>query len=233
MLANSSTPIVSPSRPLLPVRGNLEVAERSVMEEGTDISGFVTDGVQVTLLGIDYHNSRCGGEFCDRQAIVQTNGVVSNRCACFQMSRQRNGCVVFHYTFVFTREDGTQFTAQFSSKWFLDKYVFDGAVPSSTRARHLEDFVVDGRIRAAVGNVLGYINSQGGFKVYGWTKRGEIQDQAVDQPGNGLPHNAPQNVVEAGELVFHVTRVEPARPKDIDLTILNGFKLNPATDLAP
>ena len=232
MLANSSTPIILPSRPFHPVRGNLEVAERNAVEEGTDMSAFVHSNVQISLRSIAYHNSRCGGEFCDRQAIVQ-NGVVANRCACFQTNRQRNGCVVVIITFVFTREDGTEFIAELSSKWFLDNFVFNGAIPSGTRARHLEEFDVDERINTAVVDMLDCINSRGGFKIFGWTKRGEIQDQAVDQPGNGLPHNAPQNMIEAGELVFHVTRVEPVRPEDIDLNILEGFRVNVATDLTP
>ncbi len=69
--------------------------------------------------------------------------------------------------------------------------------------------------------------------VLGWTKRGEVQDLAVDQPGNGLPHNAPCVMVEAGDLRYHVTRIELTQPKEIDLDILDGLKIDVATDLVP
>jgi len=49
-----------------------------------------------------------------------------------------------------------------------------------------------------------------------------------------LPHNVPRVVVEAGNLNYHITRIEHTRPEDIDLDILNGLKVDVATtDLTP
>ena len=57
-----------------------------------------------------------------------------------------------------------------------------------------------------------YINGKGKFLVQGWAKRGEVMDQNVDQPSNGLAHNAPKTMIQSGTLIHHVTKLEPMTP---------------------
>ena len=47
-------------------------------------------------------------------------------------------------------------------------------------------------------SVTRYINELCKFRVVGWAKRGEVQDQCVEQTSNicnGLPHNAARVMV--------------------------------------
>ena len=156
-----------------------------------------------------------------------------NRCACFQMPN-RAGNAVIMFDVVITLQNGTSFTAQLSSKKFNRQYIFSGPLPAGTRAAHMEDYEVEDRIYTAANSFFQLINNTaGGFMVVGWTKRGEVQDQAVDQPGNGLPHNAPRAMVQSGNLNYHITRIDPMRPKDVDLDILQGLKVDVATGLSP
>ncbi len=55
----------------------------------------------------------------------------------------------------------------------------------------------------------------------------------MDQPGNGLPHNAKCVQVESGTLNYNVTRLDPMRPEDIDLDVLQEMKVDIATGLCP
>lgn len=96
----------------------------------------------------------------------------------------------------------------------------------------MEDFEVEDRIFNAANAVTTYINDNAGrFMVIGWTKPGEVQDQAVDQPGNGLPYNAPRAMVQAGNINYHVTRIDPMIPEVIDNDVLNGLKVDVTTGL--
>ena len=52
-----------------------------------------------------------------------------------------------------------------------------------------------------------------------WLKRGEVLDQGVDQPNNGLPYNATRTTVESGTLNHHIKRFEPMTPESIDVIL--------------
>ena len=105
-------------------------------------------------------------------------------------------------------------------------------MPVGMRASHLEDFEVEDRIYNVASAVTSLINNTaGGFMISGWTKRGEVQDQAVDQPGNGLPHNASRMMIHAGTLNYHVTRIDPMQPEKVDLDVLQRLKIDVVTGL--
>ena len=57
-------------------------------------------------------------------------------------------------------------------------------------------------------------------------KRGEVEDQGVYQPNNGLPHNSQRVMVQSGNLNHHISKMEPTNPELVNLITLNGFKFN-------
>eukprot|EP00957_Ditylum_brightwellii_P100590 7667482-Ditylum_brightwellii.AAC.1 len=57
-------------------------------------------------------------------------------------------------------------------------------------------------------------------------KHGEVQDQGVDQPNNGLPRNASRVRVQSGTLHHHITRMDPMLPGDVNITLLNQMKFD-------
>jgi len=187
---------------------------------------------RIILRSLSFLDTPCGGDLCDQQSVV-SGGILTTRCACIQM-RLRRGVAVVVLDIEVVLPDGTRFPTQLCSKWFNRHFIFSNVFPAGTSASHLEEYEVEDRIYAAANGVIDLINNDaGGFMVYGWTKRGEVQDQAVDQPGNGLPHNAPRVMVEAGTLNYHVTRIDPMQPEAIDLNVLDGLKVDVATGLRP
>eukprot|EP00957_Ditylum_brightwellii_P007356 558158-Ditylum_brightwellii.AAC.1 len=67
-----------------------------------------------------------------------------------------------------------------NSKTFKRYYIFTGPLPSDTRAAHMEDFKVEDCIFNATNAVTTLINNTVRcFMVIGWTKHGEVQDQAT------------------------------------------------------
>ena len=64
------------------------------------------------------------------------------------------------------------------------------------------------------------------FRVIGWANRGEEQDQGVDQPSHGPPHNTACVMVQSGTLNHHVTRLEPMKPQNVDLDHLKQMKFD-------
>ena len=66
------------------------------------------------------------------------------------------------------------------------------------------------------------------FAVIGWVKRGQVLDQGVAQPGNGLQHDAARVMVQSGSLAHHVARLGTMRPRLVDESILDSLKFNVA-----
>jgi hypothetical protein len=122
--------------------------------------------------------------------------------------------------------DGSLFSTRMSRKWFLKNYILSDHFSAGTGAFCFEDYEVEDRLFNATRLVFEYINSLGGFQVIGWVKRGEVEDQGVDQPNNGLHHNAQRVMVQSGNLNHHISRLEPMHPQDVNPLILDGYKFD-------
>ena len=82
---------------------------------------------------------------------------------------------------------------------------------------------------SALENDMNYINRRRIFVVIGWVKRGQVLDQGVAQPGNGLQHNAARVMVQSGSLTHHVTRLDLMKPRLVSKECLNTLKFNVST----
>ena len=225
-LLNSSTPILSPKRPATVISSNFKLPTRELVTEGTDINGFIIQDCIINVKSFEVANTRCGGNLCDRQ-----NDNLS-RCACFQMT-SRSGNVVISIEAEIRNPDGSSFTTAIQSKWFLEKYILSASLPTGTRASKFEDFEVEDSFFSSIKEVISYINTTCKFRVVGWVKRGEVQDQGAEQPTTSYRSNANARImIQSGSLTHHVTRLDPMEPEKINLTrlerlkfnVLNGFK---------
>ena len=188
-IANGSTPILTPFRPLIIINSNFDMPMREIVAIGTDMNGFILHNCEIKPLGFHVQNTRCGGNMCDRQ---QEN---LGKCACYQMPN-RSGNVMISFEVEVSLPDGKSFTTFFRSKWFLETFILKGNLPVGIRANSFEDYVIEERFFNALDAFTKYINSKGKFLVIGWAKRGEVMDQGVSQPSNGLPYNAPKTMVQ-------------------------------------
>ena len=111
----------------------------------------------------------------------------------------------------------------------MKHFIYSGPLPVGTKASDFEPYDVEDRLYEAFRSVCEYINNHGGFRAMLWVKRGQVQDQGVDQPNNGLPYNGTRTTVESGILNHHIVRLKPMTPEAIDLDELNKLKFDVAT----
>jgi hypothetical protein len=215
-------------RPFIVTNSNIEMPEISIFSSGTGINGFNLHNCQITVTSVEPYDSPCGGYLCDHQSLKK-GGVVANRCPCIQMIRRTGITAIEIEVEVMLPGGGGSFTAVFSSRWFNETFVFTGPLPQNIRVGSFGHYIVENRLFQAITAAVRLINNSGGWQVFGWAKRGEVLDQGVDQPNNGLPHNAPRVMVEAGTLNHHITRLEPMCPERVDLDALNGIKFDVTT----
>eukprot|EP00957_Ditylum_brightwellii_P126853 9669592-Ditylum_brightwellii.AAC.1 len=62
--------------------------------------------------------------------------------------------------------------------------------------------------------------------VVGWLKHGEVEDQGVDQPNNGLTHNAQRVMVQSGNSNHHISKIEPMNPEAVNFITLDEYKFD-------
>ena len=111
-------------------------------------------------------------------------------------------------------------------RWFSEKFILSGELPSGTREYIHEYYDIGYRICTSFEIVSRYINKLCKLRVIGWGKHGEVQDQGVDQPSNGLPHNAARVMVEYGTLNHHINQLDHIRPGDANVDMLNQLKFD-------
>ena len=187
-LANGKTSILSPQRPAIVVNISFELPIQHIVKEGTDINGFIIHDYTVSVLSFQVRNTKCGGNLCDRQQVY------IGKCACYQM-HNCSGNVVISIEVQITIPGGSTFKTLIRSKWFSEKFILTGELPSVTRASILENYRIGDRIYTSFESVTRYINELCKFRVIGCGKRGEVQYQGVDQTSNGIPHNAARVMV--------------------------------------
>ena len=154
------------------------------------------------------------------------------RCACIQMNKTEK--IVFCLGLRVTLPNGMTFQTRFVSKHFMRSYGWSDELPVGVKATHFESYQVENRVFEAIQGVTAYINNHGGFLAFLWVKRGEVNDQGVDQPNNGLPNNAAHTRVESGVLKHHIVRLDPMIPESSDIEqfdelkfdVKNGFEVS-------
>ena len=223
-LSNDNTPILSPTCPFLVIYSNINIGEKQIVREVTDMNGFVIFPCQISVSSIQYHDTNCGRNTCDKQG--WKSDVLPTKCSCFQMNNGRKGNVDVMLEVNVDCPDGTSFSTNMSNQWFLTKFITTGLFRQGTRVAYCEEFNVDNSIFNSVRLVVNYININGGFPVFGWVKCGEVQDQGVDQLNTVLAYNAQRVMVEAGTLNNHISRLDPMFPMCIDLEELKEKKFN-------
>ena len=228
-LSGGSIPLLTVSRPLLLVDSNLKLPSIQILAKGTDVGGSILLGVRIVVRSVDVYNTPCHGQFCDHQSLLKGD-TLANRCACIQMTK--SGKVAFAWGIEMHMHGGNSVFTTFLSKSFTNEYFINGELPINTTAESFTDNYIaeDALIESAVG-VMDHINGKGGFNVILWVKRGEVLDQGVDQPNNGLAYNAARTDVESSKLNHHLVRLFPAMPEAINMEDLKDLQFNANTGL--
>jgi hypothetical protein len=116
----------------------------------------------------------------------------------------------------------------------VNNYVLTDRLAAHIRASHFSQDI-ENNILDSTRRVFQYINERGGFRIIGWAKRGMIRDQGAGvqqenqgQQRGGYGQQANQannnNMIENAEVRYHIVRVDPSEPENIDLEELNALK---------
>ena len=223
-LSGGSIPVLNSTRPLLVLEDNFVYPLRAIAARGLDQYGSILHNCRVIVESADIVDTPCHGAFCDQQSLMKGDNMCS-RCACIQMNKSGKIAVVWGLRVQLP--NGPDFRTSFTSKSFTNEFIFKGTLPVNTKACHfLDNYVIEDRLLEAGINIFDYINTNGLFKVILWVKRGEVLDQGVDQPNNGLPYHAESTRVESGNLNHHIVRLFPMKPDDLDMTEFEALKFN-------
>ena len=103
---NLSNLRLEPRRPAIVINSNFDLPMRKIVEEGTDMNGFILRDCEVIAKSFFVQNIRYGGNMCDRQQ--ESLG----KYACYQMPN-RSGNVVILVEMEFLLPDGALFTTFF------------------------------------------------------------------------------------------------------------------------
>ncbi len=198
--------------PIVEGRGGCIVMKppTTVMEINIDTSilgnythTFVKSHVDIKVVSVSVHNSKCGGLFCDRQRCVKIDRG-TRACGCYSMNTRISSIVLVHHIQVIYLGKVLFEMEDFSSLSFSKLYMKTSLSPT-VKFNCLDYTPAYYKLQDCIDNVLEYVNTNGGFTVIGWYKRGEINDISIDDS---------QNVVESETNWYHVVSMYPTN-KDL------------------
>ena len=220
-MEGNNHPIVNCMRELWPIYGNFRM-EEVVLPNDVIFAGFRRNDVKVTLLSCSAETTQCAGSMCDKQDLFR-NGRMESRCACMTNNQRMAPTTIVLQLKLQMNDGGEEMTINnFTSSWFVNNYVLKNRLAPHIRASHFSNDIED-EITISTRRVFKYINDRGGFRIIGWAKRGMIRDQGAGVQeeirgyGQQLNQANNNNMVENGEVRYHVVRFDPSVPENIQL----------------
>lgn len=194
---NNALPILDVNKRLEPFsfRHIPTVSYQIPAEPGTRY--FLLQGVRINIMTPVMQRANCGGYLCDRQ-ILQTN---EKSCCCLFNSVQTS--LVLQVSVTVTEQNGSDimYVETFRS-WILTKLFISGL----NLASKLEDFQNQNEMvmRSAIHKIVNHINTNGGWYVFGWMRRGTQIDAAEKGAKGGGEDITAENVSP------HIIRMVPS-----------------------
>ena len=83
-------------------------------------------------------------------------------------------------------------------------------------------------LESAIGDVVEFVNDNGGWIVVGWYKRGSIKEWSLieSSTSNNSSNSNEDDTVGSGHLNFHVVELTPTNQQLLDRNTLLGVELN-------
>ena len=169
---------------------------------------FVMNNATLEVLNTVPETTKCAGLFCDRQRVREVIKL-NKGCGCYGMNSRISNLTVAHSIIVKDNNDRNQFSVEdYSSLTFSRLYLTEGAFDATTRINDLQQLDVFDALEDAVDNVVQKINTNGGFTITGWYKRGQINDQSNKDDKDGAEK------VESAEIGYHIVNIIPTTCKE-------------------
>jgi hypothetical protein len=201
-------PLISSTKPLIPLKysvkdltmkENITACNMMLPKEPGEMLYFASHGVKVTIshFEVDFKEVSCTGIFCDRNQLKQAN--VS--CGCMYEGEQ--GACVAEYTLTIpslskiSNNHDTESIEECRSLRTTRLFFKDlAAFGQQTLEKAQEQYI---SVRLAVKTMVEYVNTNGGWTVVGWFKKGEVEDSS----------NLQGEKVESTSCTLHVSLLIP------------------------
>lgn len=219
----------SPCILLTPPSTVSQISMNFAIESHTSL-GFVYNNARVNVNYSSPIKTTCSGNFCDRQRISDWNN--SRGCGCYGMSPNSTS-LVFQHSISINTIDQTLKMDDFSSNKFSKLYL-NGDIPGSVKIYMLQLTEAFINMYESMERCIDLINSNGGFTVVGWYKRGVINDKsliATNSIANGTTNNTSFTntddvQVDSGDISYHIVNISPTNKNFLDSTSVLGGRLN-------
>ena len=186
---------------LIPMRNDLEANESK---------GFVIQHSRIQVRRILFLDTKCNGKFFDRQNVL----IYSNKsCGCFSLKPSRSNIISMRSIFFPTDTGDSNMMRKFSSLKILEIFT-KGNLSVDIRASRLQsDNDSHDKIVDAFDEIVDLVKYEGGRTVYGWGKRGLINDVSllvndIKKPGD--------NKFLSQEISAHVVHLHPPEKDYLD-----------------
>ena len=158
--------------------------------------------------------TKCNGYFRDRQRVKDWMNVKG--CGCYGMSTSSTSLAIEQ---VIKVRDDTQKVLKMSgfSSLKFNKVFMTGGIPFFCKVAVFQMTTTFYDIIECMEKCLNYINENGGFTVFGWYKRGEINDAtmveaAASDPSGDVRNKANVEKVASGDISYHFVHIRPTNP---------------------
>ena len=159
--------------------------------------------------------------FCDRQNIEYN--LLKAACGCFSHKASLNNIVAI-LTFIYVLSNGFQrIMHKFSSLQFMNMFT-KGNLSIDVRASRLQggnemyENIID-----AIEDIVDTINNDGGWTLYGWGKRGLINDSSLLEFDSKEPE---EKKILSQEVSTHIVHIHPTNRKYMNGDTEEGKKLH-------
>ena len=198
------------------------------IESNTSL-GFVFNNVTLSINFSSVIKTSCSGNLCNRQRVNDWLGVKG--CGCYGMSPNSSSLVIQHALSMITLQNGTMNMDDFSSLKFSKLYL-NGEIPGSCKLYMLQLTDCSMTLFESIDDCIELINSEGGFCIVGWYKRGQITDKsmitavALNTSSNPSYNNNPETVhVDSGDISHHIIQIMPNNHDFLDKNTELGKQL--------
>lgn len=180
------------------------------------MSGFYYPKCRIKVRNFVYVNCPCKGYLCDALNLVKNRNEILQTCACYSPVTNANRILMIVDLVIGVVQqggdgaveqqggDGASDTVMevnnFMSRSFTELIIPDG-FPATLNVDDIGSRGIDDRIGAQVLKAVSKAN-EAGWSIFGWTRRGRTQDQAMSSSDkNG------ENTVDAGSVQHHISKI--------------------------
>ena len=164
----------------------------------TNKTGAFSIKAELDLINVSVKQSNCIGLFCDRQNLDDNNQ--SFGCGCYTSADTRHAKLVLNFYLKIMFDDDKDFEAQDYTSHKFTQHFIKMPFQSTTNYNHWDSTDAYFDLVERIESIITFVNRNGGWKVIGWSKRGEIDDKNFSEE---------KQKVQSAEVNHHVTTIFP------------------------